>query len=198
MHNITLKFLKFFVGTLIFVGSFLYVFVTPDIENEKSLLSYNLTYKVVPKISNEDNELVLNDEYSDFPVIDIFTGTMTAYGPDCVGCIGITASGYKVAEKIDGVMQSITTTYYDDEFGELRIFAAATNKFPFGTVMRVSGDRIDGFITGIVLDRGGAMNNAYAEGEILVDLLFETEKSNAVYEFGRQKNLKFEVLRYGN
>lgn len=197
MHNITTKFLKFFVGSLVFVGTFLYVFVTPGIEDEKSILSYNLTYKVVPHINYVGEEIVLNDSNINANVIDTFTGTMTAYGPDCVGCIGVTASGYKVAEKVNGVMQSITTTYLDDEFGELRIFAAATNKFPFGTVMRVSGDRIDGFITGIVLDRGGAMNNAYAEGEILVDLLFETEKSSEVYEFGRQRNLKFEVLRYG-
>ena len=31
----------------------------------------------------------------------------------------------------------------------------------------------------------------------LIDLLFSTEKSQAVYDFGRQRNVKFEVLRYG-
>ena len=34
-------------------------------------------------------------------------------------------------------------------------------------------------------------------GKILVDLLFETEKSDEVHEFGRQ-DVTFEVLRYGN
>ena len=63
--------------------------------------------------------------------------------------------------------------------------------------MRISGERIDGYIMGIVLDRGGAMNNAWGEGEVLIDLLFATEHSSEVYEFGRQKNVKFEVLRYG-
>jgi len=198
MTNITTRFLKFFVGTLIIVSSFLYVFVTPGFENTNSILSFNSSYITNPYENEDYSEIVILDDYSERDVLDTFVGTMTAYGPDCVGCIGITASGYKVAEKVNGVLKSITTTYVDEEFGELRIFAAATNKFPFGTVMRVSGDRIDGYITGIVLDRGGAMNNAYAEGEILVDLLFATEKSSEVFEFGRQRNLKFEVLRYGN
>ena len=41
------------------------------------------------------------------------------------------------------------------------------------------------------------MNNAWADGKILIDLLFSTEKSYEVYDFGRQ-NVTFEVLRYGN
>lgn len=196
MSNITTKFLKLFVSTLIIFSSILCVFVAPNLEDSKSILSLHSSYNVVPNVNSNYKELVAYGDEA--KVIDTFFGTITAYGPDCVGCIGITASGYKVAEKVDGVLKSITTTYTDEEFGELRIFAAATNKFPFGTVMRVTGDRIDGHITGIVLDRGGAMNNAFAEGEILVDLLFETEKSSEVYEFGRQRNVKFEVLRYGN
>ena len=34
----------------------------------------------------------------DVPVIKTYNGPMTAYGPDCVGCIGITASGYNVLD----------------------------------------------------------------------------------------------------
>ena len=97
---------------------------------------------------------------------------------------------------VGGVITSTTTTYTDETFGELRVLASA-NSFPFGTVMRITGDRIDGSIMGIVLDRGGAMNNAWGDGEVLIDLLFATEHSSEVYEFGRQKNVKFEVLRYG-
>lgn len=198
MHNITANFLKLFVGTLIVLSSFLYVFVTPGFEDTNSILSINPTYEGFPYIEQNQLEVSVLEDDDNFNVIDTFYGTMTAYGPDCQGCIGITASGYKVAENENGIIKSITTTYVDDEYGELRIFAAATNKFPFGTVMRATGDRIDGYIMGIVLDRGGAMNNSYAEGEILVDLLFDTERSESVYQFGRQKNVKFEVLRYGN
>lgn len=196
MNDIVTKFLKFFVGTLIFVSSVLCVFVTPDFEETKSLYSVNSSYNFV---SNDKEELavVTDNSYNNVNVIDTFSGTVTAYGPDCVGCSGVTASGYRVADNIGGVITSTTTTYYDDTFGELRILAAATNKFPFGTVIRISGGRIDGYINGIVLDRGVAMSNAWSNGKVLVDLLFETEKSYEVHEFGRQ-DVTFEVLRYGN
>lgn len=196
MNDIVTKFLKFFVGTLIFVSSVLCVFVTPDFEETKSLYSVNSSYNFV---SNDKEELavVTDNSYNNVNVIDTFSGTVTAYGPDCVGCSGVTASGYRVADNIGGVITSTTTTYYDDTFGELRILAAATNKFPFGTVIRISGGRIDGYINGIVLDRGVAMSNAWSNGKVLVDLMFETEKSYEVHEFGRQE-VTFEVLRYGN
>lgn len=198
MNDIVTKFLKFFVGTLIFVSSVLCVFVTPGFEDTKSLYSVNSSYNFVPILSGDKEELAVVTDYSynNVNVIDTFVGTITAYGPDCVGCSGVTASGYRVADNIGGVITSTTTTYYDDTFGELRILAAATNKFPFGTVIRISGGRIDGYINGIVLDRGIAMSNAWANGKILVDLLFETEKSDEVHEFGRQ-DVTFEVLRYG-
>ena len=125
-----------------------------------------------------------------------FTGTITGYGPDCVGCSGVTASGHNVYEYVNGVRTQSNITYFDSEFGEVRILAAANSKFPFGSIIRITGDRIDGSITGIVLDTGGAMISAWNRGEILMDLLFASERDNAVYEFGRQ-NVTYEVLRYG-
>lgn len=199
MTNVTTKLLKTFVGTLIFGCASLCVFVTPDMEKSDSILSMNSSYDFVQYTKEEQKSEILVNNYNDYSnasVIDTYYGTITAYGPDCVGCSGITASGYKVAENVGGVITSTTTTYIDDMYGELRVLASA-NSFPFGTVIRISGERIDGYIMGIVLDRGGAMNNAWGNGEVLIDLLFATEKSSEVYEFGRQKNVKFEVLRYG-
>lgn len=196
MINVTTKLLKAFVGALIFGCTSLCVFVTPDMEDANSILSVNSSYDFVQyTIEEQKNEVAINDLVN-VNVLDTYYGTITAYGPDCMGCSGITASGYRVAENVGGVITSTTTTYTDETFGELRILASA-NSFSFGTVMRITGDRIDGSIMGIVLDRGGAMNNAWGDGEVLIDLLFPTEKSNEVYEFGRQKNVKFEVLRYG-
>ena len=196
MANVTIKLLKAFVGTLIFGCTGLCIFVTPGMEDANSILSMNSSYDFVQyTVEEQKNEVTINDLVN-VSVLDTYYGTITAYGPDCVGCSGITASGYKVAENIGGVITSTTTTYADETFGELRILASA-NSFPFGTVMRITGDRIDGSIMGIVLDRGGAMNNAWGDGEVLIDLLFATEHSSEVYEFGRQKNVKFEVLRYG-
>ena len=196
MANITTKILKFFVGILIFGCTALSVFITPNSEKTNSILSVYNTYNLVPYLSYSFEEEPVIDNFSDFTVLNTYYGTITAYGPDCVGCSGITASGYRVAEKVNGVITSTTTTYNDETFGELRVLASA-NSIPFGTVIRISGDRIDGYILGIVLDRGGAMNNAWGDGEMLIDLLFATEHSSEVYEFGRQKNVKFEVLRYG-
>lgn len=198
MSNITTKFLKFFIGTLIFGSSVLCVFITPDFEKTSSILSLNSSYNLVPYTIEEQDEMAVVTDYNNINVIDTFVGTITAYGPDCSGCSGVTASGYKVANNVGGLITSTTTTYVDETFGELRILAAATNKFPFGTVIRISGSRIEGHIIGIVLDRGGAMNNAWSEGKVLIDLLFSKERSDEVYEFGRQENVTFEVLRYGN
>lgn len=196
MSNVASKLLKLFVGTLIFGCTALCVFVPSMFENSHSVLIKHNSYNSIPYIGEDVEENLIAGNFNDEIALDTYYGTITAYGPDCVGCSGITASGYKVAENVGGVITSTTTTYNDSTYGDLRVLASA-NAFPFGTVMRISGDRIDGYIMGIVLDRGGAMNNAWGDGEVLIDLLFATEHSSEVYEFGRQKNVKFEVLRYG-
>ena len=197
MKNGTTKLLKFFSGTLILVCSVLSVIVTPGYEETKSILSINTIYNNIPYKDNVIDEIAMANDTMDKQVIETFTGTVTAYGPDCVGCIGITASGYKVAEKVDGVFKTITITYDDSEFGTLRILAAANSKFPIGTVVRISGSNIDGYITGIVLDTGSAMRNEWEKGNVLMDLLFESEYNEECPMFGRKRNVTFEVLRYG-
>lgn len=197
MQNFTVKFLKTFTLILIAVSSILTVIVTPSNEETSSIYSLNSIYNNIPYRDDIIDEIAMADDFSDKKVIDTFTGTVTAYGPDCVGCIGITSSGYKVAEKVNGVFNTLTITYDDKEFGTLRIFAAATVKFPHGTIVRVSGPGIDGYITGIVLDTGIAMRNAWAKGDVLMDLLFKTEYDGECNMFGRKRNVTFEILRYG-
>ncbi len=194
MKNITASMLKFVSFLVVIVCALSSVFITPNFESSSSIININSMYSLVPYRDSLVNEISLADEY---PILDTFVGTVTAYGPDCVGCIGITSSGYRVAEKVNGVFNTITTTYVDKEFGELRILAAANTKFPIGTVMRMSGANIDGYITGIVLDTGSAMREAWSRGEILIDLMFETEHSDDVYIFGRRRNVTMEILRYG-
>ena len=188
------KMLKTLIFTVVMICVISSTFITPNFETSSSVLNVNSIYSLVPYRDTLVNEISLADEY---PILDTFVGTVTAYGPDCAGCIGITASGYKVAEKVNGEYKTITTTYVDKEFGELRIIAAANTKFPIGTVMRMSGANIDGYITGIVLDTGSAMRQAWSKGEILIDLMFETEHSDEVYIFGRRRNVTMEILRYG-
>ncbi len=198
MKNVTTKFLKFFFSILIFVSSFLIVFGTMNLEESSSILMVSKGYNTIPYDEFDDKtEVAIATQNINADAIETYMGTITAYGPDCVGCIGITASGYKVAEVVDGEFKTLTTTYNDKEYGELRILAADNRKFPMGTVMRVSGSNIDGYITGIVLDTGGAMRNAWAKGDILIDLLFSTEYNGECDKFGRKRNVTFEVLRYG-
>lgn len=191
------KALKIFSAIAVIGCLSLTMFITPSMDNSKSILAYNSSYNLIPYVENNDLVKLTNSAIGEYDAIDAYTGTITGYGPDCKGCIGITASGYRVATLVDGKAVETKITYEDKEYGTVRILAAATKMFPFGTIVRISGPRIDGYITGIVLDRGGAMNNAYGEGKVLMDLLFDTEFSDEVWIFGRQHNVKFEILRYG-
>jgi 3D (Asp-Asp-Asp) domain-containing protein len=113
--------------------------------------------------------------------IEVFTGQLTGYGPDCNGCSGKTASGYNVKNG---------NIYFDDSFyGEVRI-VAADRKFAIGTVVRITASRVsENPILAIVLDRGAAIKgNKF-------DLLFAS--SSDTHGIGRQTNVKFEVLRLG-
>lgn len=125
----------------------------------------------------------LTPDFSDRVAIETFTGNLTGYGPDCVGCGGKTSTGYDLTQNI----------YYEDaEFGIVRI-VAADKYFPFYSIIRISGvPGMDSFLA-IVLDRGG--NVGFDKGT-LFDLAFSTEKDPNI--LGLTRNVKFEVLRSGN
>lgn len=110
---------------------------------------------------------------------DLIVGSMTAYGSDCTGCSGITASGYDVRNTIH---------YTDSTYGNIRILAAPKN-IPLYSIIRVSGVKGQEPFLAIVLDRGGAIKGT------LFDLLCESEKDS--YAIGRQKNITYEIIRSG-
>ena len=125
-------------------------------------------FKKVPKESKE--------------VLATYHGNITAYGPDCAGCIGITASGYNVYNNI---------YYQDKEYGKIRVLAA-DKSLPFGTIVRISDLNIfDEPIIGIVLDRGSAIG---FNKNVYFDLLYKSEKESN--SFGKRK-ATFEILRRG-
>ena len=142
--------------------------------------TFNQSYTYVSKEINIFNELEVKEE--SIPVLASYKGNITAYGPDCVGCIGITASGYKVKNNI----------YYNDkEYGKIRI-VAADKQLPFGTIIRISDLKIfQEPIIAIVLDRGSAIG---FNKNVYFDLLYKSEKETR--SFGKQK-ATFEVLRKG-
>ena len=192
-----IKILKFLSAIIVIFSASLYISVLSDFDNASSTLSSFFKYDSVPYM-NDSKEIAINEETKKYNVLETFIGTITAYGPDCKGCIsGLTSTGYRVAEYVDGKIQSTTITYEDKTYGKVRILAAAPSKFKYGTIIRVTGPRIEGEILGIVLDTGGAMKDAWRNGEVLIDILFPTEKSQEIFDFGRQRNVTFEVLRYG-
>ena len=105
--------------------------------------------------------------------LESFTASVTAYLATCAGCSGITANGTDV--------RSIST-FNDSTFGSVRILAA-DRRFPFGTIIYVSG-----IGHGVVLDRGGAVT-----GNVL-DLLMGSYADP--WQFGRQ-SLQAQVVRLG-
>ena len=127
------------------------------------------------KIFDKIPEIIAHEE-----VLAIYSGPITTYGPDCRGCIGITASGYDVRN----------TIYYNDiEYGSVHI-VAADKSIPFGTIVRILNIDSEPIIA-IVLDRGGAIGfnkNAY------FDLLYPSEYETL--SFGK-KYAQIEILRYG-
>lgn len=131
-----------------------------------------------------DTNVVWSHSYNAVPkekIVDTFTGQLTGYGPDCVGCSGITASGYDVRNG---------NIYYNDKlYGKIRI-VAADKGIPFGTIVRITVPKIyKDPIIAIVLDRGDVIKGN------LMDLLFEDEASTRFV--GRQRNVKYEILTKG-
>lgn len=140
-------------------------------EDEKQVEIEEKTVEVaVPEVS----------QVEDYEVLNTYVGTITGYGPNCVGCSGVTASGYDVRN---------TTTYMDSEYGEVRILAA-DRSIELYSIVRVSNiPNMEPFIA-IVLDRGG--NVGFGKGT-LFDLLFADE-SQALH---KTNDVTFEVLRNG-
>ena len=112
-----------------------------------------------------------------------FTGKLTAYGPDCVGCGGNSACQPK---------QNFTNgnIYFNDAtYGQVRI-VAADKSLPCGSMIRISNINIyQEPILAIVMDRGGSIKGNH------LDLLFTSEQN--LEGFSTQKNIQFEILRYG-
>ena len=110
-----------------------------------------------------------------------FTGTITGYGPDCVGCSG------KLGCPPYQDVRNGNIYYEDKDYGKIRILASDP-LIPCGSVIKVSNYFNKEFY-GIVLDRGSAIKG------LTMDLLYESEI--ATKNIGRQYNITFEIERWG-
>lgn len=145
----------------------------------------------------EEDKYFINNQ-----IINTYTGTLTGYGPDCYGCGNrvtnkvSTASGYHIANIVDGNIEpAFTITYTDSEYGEVRILAGDST-LPYKTIVRVTVPNEEPII-GIVLDRGSTVGfeNCRSKNGCLTtfDLLYETESSAR----GKLNNVVFDILRIG-
>ena len=112
--------------------------------------------------------------------LEVQTGAISSYGPDCVGCSGTLASGFYAGNG--------NIYYQDSTYGSVRI-VAGDRSYPFGTIVKVSGTPLGDF-NAIVLDRGGGIGFGK---KFLFDLLFPSEAEG----FGSYWNITFTILRYG-
>lgn len=112
-----------------------------------------------------------------------FTGTLTGYGPDCVGCSGIVACAPNPDVRNDNI-------YYEDkEYGKIRILAA-DRSIPCGSIIKISNFKFIGDdFYGIVLDRGSSIVG------LTMDLLYPSESDTVV--IGRQYKINFKIERFG-
>lgn len=156
--------------------------ITYNVSSINSIQAVHLVSKYNPK----EAETIYASNLSEIvkygstnPVI--FNGTMTGYGPDCVGCTGKVYCPPRNDVRNGNI-------YFDDyEYGRVRI-VAADHSIPCGTMVKISGGRLTETMTAIVLDRGGVIKGT------LMDLLMESEyASNPV---GRQ-NVTYEIVRWG-
>ena len=149
-------------------------------------------FKQIPKRQEKKETKVVNKSkkvtntkktVKTVPVLATYKGNITAYGPDCAGCIGITASGYNVTKG--------NIYYRDKDYGKIRI-VAADKSLPFGTIIRIKGlNNFKNPIIAIVLDRGSAIG---FNKKVYFDLLYKSEKETDT--FGKRK-ATFEILRRG-
>lgn len=141
---------------------------------------------IIESPKNAEIEIGTGDEAN-------YVGKMTGYGADCIGCTGTLACKTKNGSYHNLIKDG--TTYNDEEYGNVKIIAAALEKFPCGTIIKVENPNL-GTFNAIVLDTGGAMKNAWNNGIIHIDLAYLTESDPAIH-LSTSSNVKYSVQRWG-
>jgi len=159
--------------------------ITSNVNNVKSIQSSRIYHE--KEIEVETTKKVTNTidikKYGSSYKIE-FTGTLTGYGPDCPGCLGMVYCPPN-PNVLDGNIY-----YSDKEYGKLRILAADYS-IPCGSIIKIENfSFIPGNeFYGIVLDRGSAIVG------LTMDLLYPSENDTII--IGRQRNINFTIERWG-
>lgn len=156
--------------------------VTSNVNNVKSIQSSRIfkNTDALKKIVSSTKEI---SQYGKEYKVE-FNGTLTGYGPDCEGCIGV------VYCSPNPNVQNNNIYYTDKEYGKIRILAADYS-IPCGSIIKISNFKFMEYedFYGIVLDRGSAIVG------LTMDLLYPSEKDTIV--IGRQRNITFSIERWG-
>ncbi len=180
--------------------------ITFEIHPDKMVSSYNFI-DVAPVEEEKVEEEVVVEEVKEEETVSVttstpnesndavFVGKMTGYGADCIGCSGVGALSCRAA---DGSRHTLTENgeYYNDAtYGTVRIVAAALDKFPCGTIVKVDHPALGTFYA-VVMDTGGSMKRAWANGYVWMDLAFKTESDPSIYST-TSSNTTYSVQRWG-
>lgn len=193
MHGKNKSVIQYF---MLIIGLFLIAFIlvngnqktsiiTSNVNNVKSIQSSRIFQQT--NLVNRNTRLVtstkdikkygLNNRIS-------FIGTLTGYGPDCPGCLGM------VYCKPNPNVQNGKIYYNDKQYGKIRILAADYS-IPCGSIIHIENFKFvpGNEVTGIVLDRGSAIVG------LTMDLLYPSENDTKI--IGRQRDIKFTIERWG-
>lgn len=150
-------------------------------------------------VNNYDNtQIVLKEVVNEIVEVGtgaqgMFQGRLTGYGPNCPGCSSVGNVSCRTKEGLNHSLINNGITYTDQEYGEVRILAAATSAFPCGTIIAVDNGILTPFYA-IVLDSGYDMRNAWQNGNVWFDLAFESQASVTNVS---NKTALFSVQRWG-
>lgn len=152
------------------------------VENSRELIESNVLTESVDKIVSTGS--VQAGAY--------FTGRLTQYGGDCVGCSGYAASGIQLSPS-SGVNGSYTAklNYNGGSYYAL----AADSSIPFGTIIEIRNHNytIESVAYGIVVDRGGAIKGNK------IDIFSGSEiTGNKYFNGSTTSNVQFKIISVGS
>lgn len=123
-----------------------------------------------------------------------YTGKVTSYSPDCPGCSKTGSVACHTKNRGNHSLINDGIYYNDEEFGNVRILSTATS-FPCGTIIKIDNGKAEPYY-GIALDRGTAMNKAWQNGTVWIDVAYQTKQD---IQSGNTSgtNVQFSVQRWG-
>lgn len=160
------------------------IIVTPG---QTGLMYKDKNGRIIKNVRNKVDEIIEIGTIEDMS----YMGRLTAYGADCIGCTGIVA-----CQTRDGSAFNLTNgnAYNDNKYGEVRVIAAELQVLPCGSIVDFKDANGNRF-TGIVLDTGAAMRNAWRNNRsIIIDIAYPAENKIDTYT---RNNIRINVKRIG-